>query len=273
MTENASFKQVGFLSEHCSSGELAMEIKQSGHYRVCIELNRLAQTILNRCHIHTDDEKEVYLTLHFQRMLSNFQSILIMAERAMTHQIEIMTRCNLELLFNLVAYHLNDDLLEAMIVGNDDQRREVLKKLYQAQQVSPTFTETELAHLRQVINSADEIDRGDIKVFMKAELAGLLNEYRTTYQLLSESVHGSLHSLAADLEIDEKWGAIIGINTCADHSDKLSTLMLTSADYLITGIDIMLKLHKQPEQLAAFESVKLNAQNEWKHIVVKVSHR
>lgn len=274
MNDAASFTEIGFLSEQCSYGDIATEIKQSGYYTVCKDLNHLGQSVLNHCRIHPDDEKEVYLTLHFQRMLSHFQSIIIMSERGMTHQVEIMTRCMLELLFNLVAYHQNDDLLEAMIVGDDDQRREVLVKLYNKQLETRDFTDTEMEHLKQVINSADKIDRGDIHVVVKAELAGLLNEYRTTYPLLSESVHSSLHSLQADLEIDENSDAIVGINTRADHQDKLSTLMLTASDYLMSGIEIMMELHKQPEQQAStLESIRQKSQDVWQHTVVKVSHR
>jgi len=273
MNDAASFREVGFLSEQCRYGDIASQIKQSGYYTVSSDLNKLGQTVLNNCHIHPDDEKEVYLTLHFQRMLSHFQSIVMMSERGMTHQVEIMTRCLLELLFNLVAYHQNDDLLEAMIMGDDDQRREVLIKLYNEQQESPTFTESELNYLKKAINSADKIDRGDFHVFMKAELAGLLNEYRTTYALLSESVHSSLHSLKADLELDEHYDAIVGINTRADNQDKLSTLMLTASDYLISGIEIMMTIHRQYDQSSSLETIKEHAQHVWKHIVVKVSHR
>lgn len=274
MKDAASFKEVGFLSEQCREGDFASQIQQSGYYSVSNDLNKLGQSVLNQCHIHPDDEKEVYLTLHFQRMLSHFQSLIMMSERGMTHQVEIMTRCMLELLFNLVAYHQNDELLEAMIVGDDDQRREVLIKLYNEQLETPTFTESEMAHLKKVINSADKIDRGDIHVFMKAEIAGLLNEYRTTYQLLSESVHSSLHSLRSDLEINEAVDAIVGINTRADHQDRLSTLMLTASDYLIAGIEIMLKIHRQSEEESSkLEIVKHKVQDVWKHIVVKVSHR
>lgn len=274
MNDAASFREVGFLSEQCCSGDFATEIKQSNYYTVCKDLNKLGQSVLNHCHIHPDDEKEVYLTLHFQRMLSHFQSIILMSERGMTHQVEIMTRCMLELLFNLVALHQHDDLLAALTVGNDDQRREVLIKLYNEQLETPTFTEDEMSHLKKVINSADEDDRDDIHVFIKAELAGLLNEYRTTYQLLSESVHSNLHSLKADLDIDERSDAIVGINTRADHQDRLSTLMLTAGDYLIAGIEIMLKIHRHPEEeTSSLEAIKHKAQDVWKHIVVKVSHR
>lgn len=273
MNDTASFKEVGFLSEQCCHGDFATEIKESGYYIACKDLNKLGQSILNHCRIHPDDEKEVYLTLHFQRMLSHFQSMIIMSERGMTHQAEVMTRCVLELLFNLAAYHQNADLLDAMIVGNDNQRRDVLVKLLNEQQQTSTFTENEIQHLKTVINSADEIDRGDIHVFMKAELAGLLNEYRTTYQLLSESVHSTLHSLQADLEIDEHFDSIIGINTRADHQDRLSTLMLTTADYLVSGIEIIMKVHSQHEQTTALENVKQQLQNVWQHNVVKVSHR
>lgn len=274
MNDAASFREVGFLSEQCSNGDFATEIKQSGYYTVCKDLNKLAQSVLNHCHIHPDDEKEVYLTLHFQRMLSHFQSIILMSERGMTHQAEVMTRCMLELLFNLVAFHQHDDWLEAMTVGNDDQRREVLIRLYNQQLETPTFTEDEMAYLKKIINSADEDDRDDIHVFMKAELAGLLNEYRTTYQLLSESVHSNLHSLKADLEMDERSDAIVGINTRADHLDRLSTLMLTASDYLMAGIEIMLKIHRQPEdQTTSLENIKRKVQDVWKHTVVKVSHR
>ncbi|WP_438969755.1 DUF5677 domain-containing protein [Methylophaga sp.] len=273
MNDIASFKDVGFLSEQCCNGDFATEIKQSSHYIACKDLNKLGQTVLNRCLIHPDDEKEVYLTLHFQRMLSHFQSIIIMSERGMTHQVEVMSRCMLELLFNLAAYHLNADLLEAMTVGDDDKRREVLIKLLNQQNDEHSLTEPELAYLRGIIDSADKIDRGDFHVFMKAELAGLINEYRTTYQLLSESVHSSWHSLHADLEIDDRDDSIVGINTKAEHQDRLSTLMLSAADYLVSGIEIMIKIHHQDEQSDDVQNIKDQLKNVWQHNTVKVSHR
>lgn len=98
------FNDIGFLSTESTQSEVALKVTSSHYYELCKNLNKVAQTLLNDSIVHPDDRKEVYATLYFQRILSHYQAILIMAERCMFHQVEVMLRCMLEALFNLVAF-------------------------------------------------------------------------------------------------------------------------------------------------------------------------
>ncbi|SFK41909.1 DUF5677 domain-containing protein [Methylophaga sulfidovorans] len=272
MTDQTSFKDAGFLSEQSRTGTLSVEMHQTPQYLVCEDLSQLGQSILNRCRIRPDDKNEVYLSLYFQRMLSHFQSILLMAERGMIHETEIMSRCLLETLFNLAAFYRHEDFLEAMTDGDTDQRREVLTRFYLKQLEIHALTEQEMDDLERMINSADEINRGDVSTAIKAEMAGLMSEYRTEYAFLSETVHCRIHSVEQDLEMDDHQ-IIVGIATRAEDTNRLASLLMNAADYLIDGISIILELHKQPEQLAHFEQIKRQVQKVWQNTTVKVAHR
>jgi len=273
MSTNHQFKEVGYLSEQSLQNDVANTIRASKSYQAALTLNKLGQTILNHSHIHPDDEKEVYLILHFQRLLSHYQAIILMTERGMLHQAEVLTRCLLETFINLVSYHLNDDFLAAMTVGDDQQKRQILTNLYTEQKQVANLTKGEMQQLEALITSNDHIDREEVKVFMKAEMAGLINEYRTTYQILSESVHSCLHSLSKDLERDEIRGSIIGINACTEQVGELQTIILVASDYMADATDIILQRHKQPIQQSEFEALRLTIKDAWQGIVTQVSHR
>ena len=265
-------KDTGFLSADCLTNTLGTEVKQAKFYEVACELNAIAQGILNKAAIHPDDRKEVYASLYYQRLLSHYQGIILMAERGMTHQMEVLLRCMLGILFDLRAFSSHEDVFEALINGDDEKRREVLQNLEYAQQASPTFTEEERTKLRKVISSVDEIDRDDFTVFMKAELAGMLNEYRTTYTWLTQAVHTSLNSLTTDIRFSTD-DEIIEIDTCAQSSDEVAELLLTAANYLLEALETMTKTFPHYDSLDAIQNVKSRVAKAWQSVVVAVNHR
>ncbi len=267
------FNDVGFLSDESTTNSLARQLVSSECYKICIELNKLAQSVLNHTPVHPDDRKEVYATLYFQRMLSHYQAILIMAEHCMVHQVEVLLRALLEPLFDLVAFHEHDDFFDVLILGDSIQRLEFLKTLREQQRIVATYTEDELKELDKMIASAEEIDRSDFTVYMKAGLAGMLNEYRTTYSLLSETVHSSLHSLEADLIIDSQSNEIEGINSYGQKIEDIFSLLMTTANYMMTGINMILEIIPNTNDKTDIELLNKKVQDEWLHRVSAVPHR
>lgn len=273
-TNNKSnFNDAGFLSAESSTNHIALEVKTSDHFKVCNQLNSLAHSALNNAIIHPDDRKEVYLTLYFQRMLSHYQATILLAERGMLHQVEVMLRCMFETLIDLVAFHNNKYLFDALILGDDEQRLTLLKKIREQQKTTATYTHDELEQLDNIIASAENINRDDFKIFMKADMAGMLNDYRITYPLLSESVHSTLHSIETDLIFDEQSDEIISINPFAQKTGEMSLLLMTSANYMTIGIEQLLTIFPNPENEAELHLLKGRVQHEWKNVVVAVQHR
>tara|TARA_R110002050_G_scaffold269917_2_gene412724 strand:- start:270792 stop:271616 length:825 start_codon:yes stop_codon:yes gene_type:complete len=274
MTRNKfKFNDVGFLSDESSTNNIALEVTSSDYFAICNDLNVLAHSALNTAVVHPDNQKEVYVMLYFQRMLSHYQAMIIMAERGMVHQVEIMLRCMLETLFDLVAFHKNEALFNALIFGDDDQRLAFLKHVREQQRTTATYTQDEIEDLDKLIANAEDLNREDFKVYMKADMAGMLNDYRTTYPLLSESVHTSIHSIETDLIFDDYGDEIIGINAIVQKIGDMSLLLMTSANYIAIGIDMLLIAFPNAENKEQLTHLKNNVQKAWEKVIVAVQHR
>jgi hypothetical protein len=267
------FNDAGFLSDESSTNHIAIEVTTSEYFTICNDLNVLAHSVLNKAVVHPDDHKEVYIMLYFQRMLSHYQAMMIMAERGMVHQVEIMLRCMLETLFDLVAFHKNDDLFDALIFGDDDQRLAFLQRIREQQKITASFTRDEIEDLDKLIANAEDLTREDFKVYMKADMAGMLNDYRTTYSLLSQSVHTSLHSIEADLILDDYGDEIIGINAIVQKIGDMSLLLMTSANYISIGLEMMLIAFPNAENEEELKYLKDTVQKTWANVIVAVRHR
>lgn len=268
MSEQSRFNDLGFLSEECFTNDISKQVTDTEYFKVCKSLNELAQSLLNKAVVHPDDRKEVYATLYFQRMLSHYQAILIMAERCMLHQVEVMLRCMLETLFDLVAFHKNKELFEALVMGDSAQRLEMLKLIRQQQETKATYTHEELNDLDKAIASAEDIDRDDFKIYMKADLAGMLHEYRTTYASLSQAVHSTINSLEVDLIYSDIDDGILGMNAYGQKTGELSTLLMTSANYLLVGIDMQLSIFPNTDKRSDALQLNDKVQLEWQKAVV-----
>jgi hypothetical protein len=267
------FNDVGFLSDESSTNHIALEVIASEYFTICNDLNVLAHSVLNNAVVHPDNRKEVYIMLYFQRILSHYQAMIIMAERGMVHQVEIMLRCMLETLFDLVAFHKNDALFEALIFGDDDQRLQLLEQIREQQKTTATYTQDEIDDLDKLIANAEDLNREDFKVYIKADMAGMLNDYRTTYPLLSQSVHTSIHSIETDLIFDDYDDEIIGINAVVQKTGDMSLLLMTSGNYIAIGIEMLLLAFPNNESKAELKHLKDNVQKAWEKVIVAVQHR
>jgi hypothetical protein len=269
---NSKFNDIGFLSNESVSNLISQQVTNSESYKICIDLNIFAQSVLNHTLVHPDDRKEVYASVYFQRMLSHYQAILLLAERGMTHQLEVILRVMLETLFDLVAFHQHDNFFDALVLGDATQRLAFFKTLREVQKTQPSYTVEELEDLNKVIASAEDIDRSDFKVYIKADLAGMLNEYRTTYALLSETVHSTVHSLEADLVINDNNNEIEAINAYEQKLGNMFTLLMTTANYMIIGLNKILTIAPNAENEARMQKLSDRMQAEWQ-TVVAVPHR
>lgn len=127
--------------------------------------------------------------------------------------------------------------------------------------------------LTKIISSADSIDIDSFKVFMKADLAGMLHEYRTTYANLSETVHSTILSLEDDLISDPQTDEILGINVYGQRVEEISTLLMTSSNYLLVGLTMHLSIFPNSQQTDDVNSLSLSFQAEWQNVGVSSAVR
>lgn len=221
----------------------------------------LAQTI-DGVVVHPDDAQELLPWLMYERLLTDYQAFLLLADQAMYRQCEILLRCLLEVVFDLAAWQKNPDLKIAYTTGEDSDRRQVLNRLLIEQATTSSLTENELLRLSNIIKSADESDRKALPTAVKAEFAGMLHLYRTDYQLLSESVHTDIHSILDDSVTDNFDEHVISVNTLVSSQSEMNELVLQAAEYVLNGFIFILKLQRL-EVTPQLQSLQQQLQQLW----------
>ena len=103
---------------------------------------------------------------------------------------------------------------------------------------------------------------------MKADLAGMLHEYRTTYAILSKTVHSAVSSLEVDLIYSDIHDGIMGMNAYGQKTGELSTLLMTSANYMLVGLDMQLSTFPNSDKSADVIQLNNDIQAEWEKVVV-----
>ena len=233
---------------------------------------RSLEKTLNTVTVHPDDERECAQWLYCHRLLNDYQAFILLAEKGMQRQCQIMMRCILEIVFEMVAWERHPALQTAMINGNDDDRRQLLEKLQHLQQSKATLTQTELAQLNAMVRSADEMDRKSLPTVIKAEFADLLQLYRTDYQLLSETVHSEVHDIKADMVRGGGDERILEIHTLASDPSEMDELMLQTAEYVLKAYQSYSKLSAKAQNADLAELDKL-IQKCWHHHISPVPHK
>jgi len=233
---------------------------------------RSLEKALNDVTVHPDDEKECAQWLYCHRLLSDYQAFILLAEKGMQRQCQIMMRCILEIVFEMVAWERHPALQTAMVNCDDNNLQQVLAQLQHVQQSKATLTQDELALLDAMIRSADEMDRKSLPTVIKAEFADLLQLYRTDYQLLSETVHSDVHDIRADMVKGGKDEHLLEVHTFASDPAEMDELMLQTAEYVLNAYACYCKLSAKAHDDDLAELHKL-VQDCWQHQISPVPHK
>lgn len=230
------------------------------------------KTLLNNATVHPDDEIETVKWLYLHRLLTDYQAFILLADKGMLRQCQILVRCMLEIVFEMAAWQRHPDVHTAMINGEDSDRRQVLDNLLTLQQTKATLTEQELNMLQALVASPDEMDRKSFPTVIKAEFADLLQLYRTDYQLLSETVHSEAHDIKADM-IKDNNEALLEIHTLASDQTEMDELLLQTADYVLSAYESFTKLSDSRINSNEYDDLQQQLQTCWHRQVSPVPHK
>lgn len=231
------------------------------------------KTVLNSVTVHPDDEIETVKWLYLHRLFTDYQAFILLAEKGMLRQCQILMRCTLEIVFEMVAWQYHPDLQSAIVNGEDSDRRQVLNNLLTLQKTKATLTKNELIMLQGLINSPDEMDRKSLPTVIKAEFANLLQLYRTDYQLLSETVHSEAHDIKADMIKDINNEALLEVHTLASDHTEMDELLLQTAGYVLTAYESFTKLSGSNINSDEFDNLQQQLQTCWHRQVSPVPHK
>ncbi len=230
----------GYLSKDISKYKEHHRKKNEEIFHLCEELNEYAHDTMWKMKITNEYLPEILSACAYVRVLSNFQSIVILTEYGLLNEAKIVLRSFVEGMFLMVAITKNKDY-STTIVEQDTLEREQAYKAIKRNIVAGIFksgkpTLDEVENIIEEIKK--EIEQKNIKKIKKRDLslaADLESYYDTVYHLLSGTVHINPRDLEKYLDLTEdrkikgiKWGPEEG---------EIEDILFTAIEILIRVLE------------------------------------
>ncbi|MFA6176789.1 MAG: DUF5677 domain-containing protein [Phycisphaerae bacterium] len=225
-----TIEENGFLSEDIAEEAKKYRKDNEEIFCVCEDINRLGQKTMLSLNVHNEHLPTILMALLLTRVISNFQGIILLAERGMINEAKILTRCALELMFAIVAIE-KDNKFAFEIVKNDwFEKRKLLNAIIEDNCLGSQDIKIAKEELDKTIQ---EIKASNLKEISKRDMAikaGFIHMYNSAYRMLSGTIHASVRSLNENIGIkgdkihDFEWGPVY---------QGMNFILLTAAEALL----------------------------------------
>ena len=247
-----SINDNGFLGEEIDSWIKKYQTENSELYDFYLDINQFAHKKVFELSIHDDNGQEVIASSLYMRLLSQYQSVLILSERGMVNEAKIILRAMLDGLFILSAISKDEKYMRYYINEDIDKRIELLKYIKDNKEeffeyANTVMTKEEIQSLLLELKEKKEtLEKEGFKRKKRlstrewAELSGMEEMYYKIYSQFNYAVHG----LARELEqyvIKNDSGDISGLNWGPD-AEGFDIILNTSADVLVKVLDVICDL-------------------------------
>ena len=205
----SSMEKSGFLSEQISQWIEKHRGENRQWFKLCANINEFSHSTMFNMTIHNKHLPEIIVASLYARAMSNFQGIILMAERGMINEAKALLRCLLECMFAIVAIDKDKKIVNQFVLDDLLQRMDYLKaykrnrgKGIPHHEGAPSMEEIDNL-LKDIKN---QIERNHVKKFTRrdlAEKAGMVTTYDSAYKLLSGTIHVNARDLEQYLDINE----------------------------------------------------------------------
>jgi len=251
----APIRENGFLGNEICGWAQECRTQHREWFELCAEINRFAHRLLFNLEVHSESPRETISALIFTRALDNFQGSVVLAERGMLPQAQILCRCALEAAFSLHAIAKDDDTISQLIQGDRRHQLRLLKNARELLQnpqsvLRQQTTEQELAARISELEESLRTDRGEPpKIKDLANKGGLLELYYSAYAILSLTVHSNLRDLEKQLGLDDR-GHISTLYWGPDPR-TVDEVLFTASEAIMLSCDAVAEIFDVPiEQIS-----------------------
>lgn len=239
----------GFLSKDIEGWKAKHRADNSRLFQLAEELNEFAHATMLKLEVASRDPAEVFAACSYVRVMSSFQSIVILSEIGLINEAKIILRTLAETMFAVVAIAKDRDFSRELINQEllDRKRTNTTIKRH-LENGGSLFSEVTLDEVEKRIKDLqEEIREKGVKLMYKSDLAkaaGFEDYYDTLYHILCSSVHINVRDLAKYLSIKED-GTIEAINWGPDVREI--------GDILFPAIEVMVFVLKALHDLFDLE--------------------
>lgn len=212
------------------------------------KLNEVANSVLINLSVNNEDEQQLLIACLYQRALTAYQGLVLLAERGMTAEVTILLRSLLEVLFRVGAIAKSKEIAQAYILEDEAHRRKFINKfkLLSAERRASLGNPLLDDLLASINKNIKDRDIKELKTQWFAEKAGLEEFYHSAYSIFSGTVHVNVRDLESILVTDEN-GKVTSLNY-GPNDREFNNLILTAAESLIFTIHAVLSVFKIEEK-------------------------
>jgi len=228
----STFTDEGFLSTSMDEWSRECSGRYSEWFALCKEFNRYCVQLLRKL-AHRNRQESLAVAL-FIRLLSLFESSIILTERCMVNETKIQLRAMMEALFTLSAIAIDEAMVEQYYDNN------ILKKLNSLRYYKSHGSDALLKGL-DLDRRIEELDGMKKQKSIKplttktlAQKAGLLDFYVSAYSFFSWTVHSNIIDIGqyihgkSDEQIEEvSWHP---------QMEGIDKLLLTAMECAVIGL-------------------------------------
>lgn len=198
-------------------------------------LNAFGNRALFSLHVSSDDARELLLATLLRRALTSFQASVILCERGLPLETQVILRAILEITFKIVAIAKDEEVSQLYIGEGVINRRKKYQKL---QKLSSTALDVDMDAMRAAHNELKEEIQSkgisELTTLQFATRAGLADFYHSAYSVLSDAVHSSVNTLDSALDLDDS-GELVGLKY-GFSDENLDHHVFTACEALILSL-------------------------------------
>ncbi len=250
----SDFEKVGFLADNPLNIISEIQKNNIDAYNLVTELNVFSQKFQYSLSAKRNFPNQILATSMYARSLSTFQGVLLLANKGMVHQTQMLLRCLIEIAFRIKALAIKPEFIDRLKI--DDNYRDLdtcqgfidLKNRYSEKDETYDRAKALRIEIRAENKLLDPNKLKGLSVKEAAKSAEMLDMYNLNYSTYSSDIHCSLKSLYKHFRLDEnKMIASIINEPTSDDYDK--TIYYSIYIFCIV-IDSVCKIFKrEPEEI------------------------
>jgi hypothetical protein len=240
----SSLNEAGFLSSEINEWIQKHRKENEKWFALSERCSNLGQQVLLSIKVSNNDLQKLLVSLWFNRLLSHFQAIVLLMERGMLYEAQILLRTLVEVSFSLVAVAENPEISQDFLKDDKAQQLKALNTYMNLPKHLRTQDEQQEAGVRKKIEDLKcEICKNiykELKTEYIAQKANMTEYYNTIYASLCNTVHSRIRDLESHLLLN-KDNDIQQLNWGPDFSG-LDMVLLSANETFIVSTKRVLQL-------------------------------
>ncbi len=194
----------GFLSPELQRHLDECRRRYAAWFELIKRSNRFGQALLKEVRIDPTNLQQSIASVFYVRLLGHAQGAVLLIERCMPTQGEVLCRASLEALFGLLAVVERADTAQLLVRGDRHHQLRLLKAtLRRSESLGPEAQQKAALVLQDVKNDLERDPGPEMTTHCLAERGGLVALYDSAYKILSLSVHSNLRDLERQLGLNQ----------------------------------------------------------------------